>query len=50
MVFITRSELNQMGQNVIDEETGMTELDLFENDHAFEDWHVIEDEKEVKNV
>lgn len=50
MVFISRSEINRMEKNVIDKETGMTEMDLFENQHCYEDWHIIEDVKEVKNA
>lgn len=34
-----------MHKNVIDEETGLTEYDLFENQHCYEDWEIIEDEK-----
>lgn len=48
MVTITRSEINKMEKHVIDEETGMTEMDLFENQHCFEDWNIIEDVKEDK--
>lgn len=47
MVFITRSKINKMSKKVIDKETGMTELDLFEANHCFEDWHIIEDVKGV---
>ena len=52
MLFITRSEINRMKKNVLpDCETeywGMTltEFDLFENEHCYEDWHIIEDVKE----
>lgn len=46
MLFITRSELNKMRQNILDEETGLTEYDLFENEHCYEDWEIIEDVKE----
>lgn len=35
-----------MHQNVLDEETGLTEFDLFENEHCYEDWEIIEDVKE----
>lgn len=45
MVIISRSELNKMAKNVLDEETGMTALDLFENQHCYEDWQIIEDIK-----
>jgi len=48
MVVITRSEINKMTKNVIDRETGMTEYDLFENQHCYEDWQVIEDMEESK--
>lgn len=48
MVTIARSELNKMAKNVVDRETGMTEYDLFENQHCFEDWQIIEDTEESK--
>lgn len=50
MVSITRSEINRMKKNVIDKETEMTEMDLFENQHCYEDWHIIEDVKENENT
>ena len=43
MIFINRSELNKMRNNVIDQTSGMTELDLFELRHASEDWKIIDD-------
>lgn len=46
MVTITRSELNKMNSNILDEDTGLTEYDLFEHNHQFEDWNIIEDTKE----
>ena len=45
MIFINRSELNRMAKKVVDSSTGMTELDRFENEHCYEDWHIIEDEE-----
>lgn len=48
MVFINRSEINRMKKNVIDRKTGMTEFDLFENQHCYEDWKIFEDVKEEK--
>jgi len=45
MICVTRSELNRMAKNVLDRETGMTELDYFENQHSSEDWNIIEDEE-----
>ena len=48
MIFITRSEINKMSKNVIDKETGMTEMDIFEANHCYEDWKIIEDVKETK--
>lgn len=36
-----------MRKHVIDRETGMTELDLFENQHCFEDWNINEDTEGV---
>lgn len=52
MLFITRSEINRMKKNVLpDCETeywGMTltEFDIFEHEHSYEDWQIIEDVKE----
>ena len=43
MIFITRSEINQMKKNIIDEELGITEFDTFEEAHCYEDWEIIED-------
>lgn len=43
MIFINRSEINRMRKHVIDRTTGMTEFDLFENQHCFEDWNINED-------
>ena len=43
MVFITRSEINQMKKNIIDEELGITEFDTFEEAHCYEDWEIVED-------
>lgn len=48
MIFITRSEINEMSKNIIDKETEMTEMDLFEAQHCYEDWKIIEDVKEEK--
>lgn len=45
MITITRSELNKMAKNVLDKETGMTELDYFESQHCYDDWNIIEDVK-----
>lgn len=49
MVIIARSELNRMAKQVLDTSTGMTALDRFENEHCYEDWHIIEDVKEDKD-
>lgn len=45
MLFITRSEINNMEKNIIDEELGITEFDIFESEHCYEDWQIIEDVK-----
>lgn len=45
MVYITKAELKRMENNVIDEETGCTELDMFEWNHAYDEWVVIDDSK-----
>lgn len=47
MITIARSRINEMSKNIIDEETGMTEFDLFENQHSCEDWNIIEDVKKT---
>lgn len=49
MVFITRSEINRMKKNVIDNQTGMTEFDHFEYQNCYEDWEIIEDVKDGEN-
>ncbi len=36
-VFITKKEAERMKMKVLDNETGMTEFDLFENQHCYED-------------
>jgi hypothetical protein len=41
MVFITREEIEKMKNTIIDFGTMMTEYDLFENQHCYEDWQVI---------
>ena len=52
MLFITRSEINRMKKNVLpdcDTEywgVTLTEFDIFEAEHAYEDWYIIEDVKE----
>lgn len=47
MVFIKRSELNEMSKAVIDEDTGMTELDLWEWRHSDDEISIIEDEPDI---
>lgn len=55
MLFISRSEINRMKANVLpDCETeywGMTltEFDIFESQHCYEDWEIIEDVKEEQS-
>lgn len=44
MVFITRKELKEMKRIVLDEETGMTALDLWEWQHSYDDIEVIEED------
>ena len=43
---ITRSELNRMATEILDEDTGMTALDYWEWSHSFGDIHIIEDVEE----
>ena len=45
MLFINRSKINSMKKNIIDEELGITEFDIFESEHEYEDWQIIEDVK-----
>ena len=40
--FITKSEIEQMAQNILDEETGMSDLDLVEWQGLCEDWVIID--------
>ena len=42
MVFITKQEIEKMKNTIIDFGTMMTEYDLFENQHCYEDWQVIQ--------
>lgn len=52
MLFINRSDINRMKKNVLpdcDTEywgVTLTEYDIFEAEHAYEDWCIIEDVKE----
>lgn len=39
-VFISKEDVEKMKSNVLDEETGMTEFDLFEFNHCNEDWEI----------
>lgn len=43
MITIARSKLNEMESIVIDEETGMTQLDYWEWSHCYDDIDIIED-------
>jgi len=47
MLTITRSELNKMATRIIDEETEMTELDLFEANHCDKFLEIAEKVKEL---
>ena len=40
-VFVSKEDIEKMRNNVLDRETGMTELDLFEWNHSNEDWEVL---------
>jgi len=44
MTFIKRSELNEMANVIIDEDTGMTALDYWEWSHSFDEVFIDEDE------
>ena len=41
MLFITKREIENMKKRVIDYTTGMTAFDLFEFEHANEDWEIL---------
>ena len=44
MIFIKESEFERMRDNIIDSETEMTELDMFEAAHCYEDWKIMKGE------
>lgn len=44
--YITRAEYTEMVNTIVDEETGMTALDLWEIEHPLDDLVVLEDEDE----
>ena len=44
MIFIKESEIERMRNHIIDSETEMTELDMFEANHAFEEWKIMKGE------
>lgn len=53
MIFISRSEINRMKKNYLPECDHeywglgpLTEFDIFEAEHCYEDWEIIEDVKE----
>lgn len=50
MKFVKRSEIERMANNVIDELTGMTELDYYEWCHPYEDITIIEDTYEPRHA
>jgi hypothetical protein len=50
MVRTTRSEINIMATTVIDEDTGMTLLDLWEYSHSFDDIEIIEDVESTEDI
>lgn len=41
--FIKQSEVERMAHNILDPETGMTELDYYEWRGLCEDWVIIKD-------
>ena len=40
-VFISKQEVERMKKHIIDPATGMSEFDLFEWEHCYEDWEVL---------
>jgi hypothetical protein len=44
--YITRAEYTEMVNTIVDEETGMTALDLWDIEHPLDDLVVLEDEDE----
>lgn len=41
MITISKAEIERMQNNILDQETEMSELDLFEYEHSFEEWVII---------
>lgn len=53
MVTITRSDINRMKRTYCDTlENGiiLSEFDVFEADHCYEDWNIIEDEEPIEET
>lgn len=48
--YMAQKEYDRMLNTVLDEETGMTEMDLYEWWHPYDDIIIIKDESEVKKV
>lgn len=44
MILITFEELQEMAQTIIDEETQMTALDLWEWENAYSDYLIVNEE------
>lgn len=47
--YIKKSELEKMKNTIIDDETGMTELDYAEWSNPYQDWVIIDDMKVKEN-
>ena len=49
MITITRSDINRMMRTYCDTVNGiaLSEFDVFEADHCYEDWNIIEDEEPI---
>ena len=49
MITIARSDINRMMRTYCDTVNGITlsEFDVFEADHCYEDWNIIEDEEPI---
>ena len=41
MIILSKEEVKKMENNILDKETGMTEMDLFEYNHCYEDWRIF---------
>lgn len=52
MITIARSDINRMKRTYYDTVNGiiLSEFDIFEADHCYEDWNIIEDEEPIEST